>query len=62
MRNKMIYAILFSSQPPKPDDVCTICYTSGTTGLLTILHRAYVHNIKPIHIYIYIYMFVCVFH
>ena len=19
--------------PPKPDDICTICYTSGTTGV-----------------------------
>ena len=22
----------FSVQPPRPDDICTVCYTSGTTG------------------------------
>lgn len=25
-------SILTSSQAPKPTDICTICYTSGTTG------------------------------
>jgi long-subunit acyl-CoA synthetase (AMP-forming) len=31
--------------PPSPTDLCTICYTSGTTGqLLSLLqHNLYIH-------------------
>lgn len=28
----IIFFIYVVFQPPKPDDLCTICYTSGTTG------------------------------
>ncbi|KAK7575580.1 hypothetical protein V9T40_011866 [Parthenolecanium corni] len=27
-----IYLKIFCFQPPKPSDLCTVCYTSGTTG------------------------------
>ncbi|KAF9170024.1 hypothetical protein BGX21_001062 [Mortierella sp. AD011] len=41
------------ANPPKPDDVATICYTSGTTGTpkgAVLTHRNFVAGISSLHL------------
>lgn len=33
IHNESLTRVYRPKQPPKPTDLCTICYTSGTTGL-----------------------------
>lgn len=30
--------------PPKPEDICTICYTSGTTGIPKVVSRRFIEH------------------
>lgn len=33
----------FPVNPPKPSDICTICYTSGTTGAPKVFLSVFIH-------------------
>ncbi|KAJ2900660.1 medium-chain fatty acid-CoA ligase faa2 [Coemansia aciculifera] len=41
------------AQPPKPEDICTVCYSSGTTGAqkgVLYCHSGYIHAARGLHL------------